>query len=69
MNDLSKKPNVDEILANVPKEHRDRGLAAGAGATAGGVVGSILGGPVGAAVGASLGGAVGVLVREKVARK
>jgi len=42
-NDLNKEFNVDEDLANVPKDHRDRGLAAGAGATAGREVGVLVG--------------------------
>jgi len=67
MSDLHKISDLAEILANVPKEHKDRGIAGGAGAATGGLLGSILGGPIGAAIGASGGGAVGVLVAEKTA--
>jgi hypothetical protein len=56
---------AEDVLQQVPEDHRRRGLAAGVGATIGGVVGSVLAGPIGAAVGASLGGGVGVAVAEK----
>jgi hypothetical protein len=59
------KKYAEDALAQVPEEHRQRGVAAGVGAAIGGVVGSVLGGPVGAAIGASIGGAVGVAVGEK----